>query len=125
MAAGDGEISIRLVTDQTNRWRIVPLSVGQDLVLEMIPNPGFPHSVISRTARDALLKRGLVSASRTRLYLLKDLRIEGVPISELEVRVSLAPQVLGLDGMLGMNFFEPYAEIRWDVRAHQLILVSK
>ena len=122
MPGDGGEITVQLILDSSGRWHILPLAVGDDVLLEMIPNPGFPRSVINQRVRDDLVARGVVIAESRRALTLRDLRIEGHPIPDVTVRVAPITRILGVDGILGFDFFEHYAGVYFDTRSRRLTL---
>jgi hypothetical protein len=119
-----GEITVQLTLDSSGRWHILPVAVGEDVVVEMIPNPGFPRSVISQRVRNDLVARGVVATETRRALTLRDLRIEGYPIPDITVRVAPITRILGVDGILGFDFFENYTGLYFDVRARRLTLID-
>ena len=122
MAGDDGEVSVQLIYDADRRWLVAPLSVGQDLVLWVVPNPGFPRSVISRQAAEDLASRGVLVASGRRAYVLHDLQIHGQPVPDVVVQPSPLTRVLGVDGILGFEFFAHYARACLDIATFLMTL---
>jgi hypothetical protein len=102
---------------------IVLLQVGQDYGLEMMPNPFAARSTISRLALADLQRQGLIPAGRPARMVLRDLRLAGQPIADLEVSVGSAATLLRVDGILGFDFFQHFAEIRFDTRTFVMTLV--
>lgn len=102
------ELSFRLrysLTDpDERRWLIVPLSVGQDHILEMLPSLFAARSTINRRALDDLLGKGLVTPGGP-IVLLRDVRIVGQSVPDLTVHVGAAANLLRVDGILGLDFF--------------------
>ena len=121
--AGD-EISVQLEWDFSGRWLIVPLSVGQDVVLQMLPNPLLSRSLISEEARDDLIRRSVLPPSVLRRCRLTDLRIKSQMVRDLSVFVVPPAQTFGVDGLLGRDFFAQFIDVRWDVRGNRLTLVD-
>ena len=110
----DGEILVRLQHDTSGRWQIVPLSVGPDIVIEMLPNPSSAQSSISRATRERLQTTPFLEWIAAGRYHLHELAVQGQRLSDLEVRVSAGPALLGLDGILGRNFFSRFGMITWE-----------
>ena len=122
------EVSFRLrysLNDPDERgWLFVPLSVGQDYVLEMLPNPFSPRSTISRRALGDLRARGLIAEGRPPV-LLRDLRIVGQRVPDVTARVGAAPSLLRVDGILGFDFFEQFRRIIFDTQTRWIILSNR
>ena len=114
MPASNREVSFRLGYSTgaagRPRWPIVPLSVGQDVVLEMLPNLLSARSVIGQPALDDL-RRWNLAAADARGLVLRDLRIVGQPVPDLAVRVGPAPSLLAVDGVLGFDFFAKFGRV--------------
>lgn len=104
------------------RWRIIRLSVGQDMTWDMLPNPTVPRSTISRHAFADLALREQAIAGNARRAVLRDLLIAGQPVPDLEVRISQVVARLGVDGILGLDFFEQFASVLWLPRTGQMTL---
>ena len=117
-----GEVIIQLLPDSSGRWQVVPLSVGEDVVLEMLPNPGSSESSISRRTRDRLLNTPHLVYLGQNGYILRDLAVEGQILSDLEVRVHAGPALLGVDGILGYSFFRKFVAVLWEPRSNRLRL---
>jgi hypothetical protein len=103
---------------------VIRLSVGQDVVLEMLPNPLSSRSVITEQARDDLARRSMLTSPTARRQQLHDLKIEGQVVPDLEVIVTPRVQRLAVDGVLGRDFFAHFIDVRWDVRGNRLTLVD-
>ncbi len=50
---------------RANRWIIIPLEVGQRVLIRMVLDSGAPFSAIGEGTRDDLLRLGLLSAAGT------------------------------------------------------------
>jgi hypothetical protein len=118
-----GELTVPLRAATRGRWLVVWLSVGADVVLEMLPNPLAAQSVITNEARDDLNRWGMLSVPTARRQHLHDLKIEGQPVPDLDVIVTSRIQQLRVDGILGRDFFAQFADVRWDVRGNRLTLI--
>jgi hypothetical protein len=46
------DVIVELVWDASYWWLVVPLAVGQDVILEMLPNPLLSRSVIASRVRE-------------------------------------------------------------------------
>ena len=77
MPGGRDEISIQLTLDSNGQWRIVPLSIGPDIVLEMLPNPSSAESSISRDIRNRLRTTPYLESLGRNRYLLRELARQG------------------------------------------------
>ena len=122
MPGSGHEITFRLEPDRNNRQLIIPLSVGQDIVLDMLPVPQ-ATSVISRRALQMLIAGGQIGGDGPS-YVLSNLRIKGQAIPDLTVRVSAGPAMLGVDGIIGESFFSQFASVTWVPGSRLLTLVT-
>lgn len=104
------------------RLLIVRLSVGQDIAWDMMPNPTLRRSRISPRALDDLTAREGGPLRRGDAVLLQQLRIRGEPIPDLPVLVGASVTRLGVDGILGFDFFEQFEEVRWNPRTQFMVL---
>ena len=93
----------------------VPLSVGPDVYLERLFEPTAPRSSISPRVLQDLKGRGLVPQGGRR-FVLRDLRIEGQLVPDLEVRLGLTATFFQFDGGVGADFLRHFAEIHVDLR---------
>lgn len=121
----------RELTIQTHRhdrgWLMIPLSVplqpGVGWQLDMMLNTGRPQSVLSRPLGNALLSLGLLQRRDRQHYVLRDPLADGRPFPSLMLRLSTGPALLDLDGMIGLDFLEQFAEVRLNTRSLRLTLV--
>ncbi len=103
---------------------VVRLTVGPHMVWDMLPNPIAGRSAISPLAlTDLANKEGLSPIGNDR-YLLRNLRITSQPVPDLEVEVNPAITHLGVDGMLGLDFFATFQEVRWKPATGEITLVA-
>jgi hypothetical protein len=93
-----------------------------DVVLDMAPNLIFRESLISEQALVDLRRRGVLpeAGDRQRRLVVRELRIVGQPIPDVEVRSSRLPDVLRVDGLLGLDFLERFATVRYDTATHRV-----
>ena len=117
------EISFDLELDSHHRHFIIPLSVGLDAVLEMLPLPQQRRSAISRRALERVTEQALIRPISAGTHALRDLRIKGHEVPELQVRVSGAPDIAEVDGVLGLDFFANFTDVRWTPGINTVILV--
>jgi hypothetical protein len=87
----------------------------------MLPNPFTPRSTISRRALGDLTGRRLLGSAEPP-FLLSDLRIVGQAIPKVAVRVGATASLLGLDGILGYDFFGKFRRISFDTETRLLTL---
>jgi hypothetical protein len=119
------EFSFDLGWSANSRHLIIPLSVGLDFALEMLPLPQERFSAISPRAIESLQAKKLLLEIRPGSYFLEDLRIKGEPVADLEVRISGAPAIAGVEGVLGRDFFAQFADVRWDPGSNRITLVRR
>lgn len=101
---------------------IVPLTVGPDVYLGMVFQPTMPHSSISMRVLRDLQGRGLVPVDADDAITLPDLKIDGQPVPDLDVRVGLTATIFQFDGMLGFDFFSAFATFQMDLRTLKVTL---
>lgn len=108
-------------------WIIVrfglPFSDNLPWPLDLMLNTGRPRTAVSASTRDALTALGHVDEIGRNVVRLHGLQLGGEPVPPLIVQVSAGPALLGLEGMLGLDFLDRYAEVRFDTRALRLTLI--
>jgi hypothetical protein len=116
------QIIIVPVLDPRTLWLTVQLDIRGQPGPRMVLDIAAPFSSISESVRDSLVERGLLGAVRGRHYLLRDLTIQRQSVPDL--RVGLSPRVtqLGVDGLLGLNFFGLFTEIHCHVPSLRITL---
>jgi len=126
MTEGRNEISFalqhRMDFAAGDKPHILLLAVGQDFGLEMLPNPFTPRSTISRRALGDLERHRLLPTDHGARFPLRDLSITGARVPDIEVHVGGAATLLRVDGILGFDFFEHFAEIRFNTRTFVMTL---
>jgi hypothetical protein len=111
-------------TNESHPILVIPLAVGLDFALDMLPYPTARNSVLSRDVfRDAVAKFG-EAARIERGLRLSDLRIVGQPIPDLIVTPSLAPSRLNVDGFLGLDFFSQFDLVEWQPKTSWMRLTA-
>lgn len=104
-------------------WLVVRLAVGSHIVWDMVPNPIASRSAISPLAlTDLASKEGLSPTSNDR-SLLHNLSIAGQSVPDLEVQVNPAIARLGVDGVLRIDFFAKFREVRWKPTTGEITLL--
>ncbi|MGH2584290.1 MAG: hypothetical protein ACRDJE_05195 [Dehalococcoidia bacterium] len=108
-------------------WIIVPLlfplSGRVPWNVDRMLNTGRPQSCLGQRARDALAAMGHITPSTRTAFTLHNARLGGVRLPDIAMRLSAGPTLLQLEGMLGLDFLEQFAEVRFDVRTLRLTLV--
>ena len=105
-------------------WLMVPLIPGTPWRLNLMLNTGRPQSVISPRTRDALLVFGVLRQRGRNAYILQGAHAAGEPFADLPLRLSAGPALLGVEGMLGVDCLDLFAEVRLDTRSLRLTLVQ-
>ncbi len=124
MRGGSRGLSVRLRLDPRSLWLLIPLEVGGRVALYMVLDTGSFVTSISRTAHEVLVREGLVDAAERRSYLLREVAIEGQPVSDLTVRISQRATDLKIDGILGLSFLARYTDVHFHVPSLRLTLSS-
>lgn len=114
------ELVIQLEPGPRSRRYVAPLKVGDEATLEMVADPNTLRSVISERIWASLLMRGLASTKQPRSASLRDLRIQGQAIPDLDVLVSST--LRRVDGVLGLDFFRNYRTVEFDTRNFRIVL---
>jgi len=104
---------------------LVPFKVGDLYELPLVLNTGYVTSCISVGVRDVLSALGHLRQTGRNAYLLDDLSFEGHSVAALEVRVNRAVGLIGLEGILGLNFLNRYRTVCFDVDALRLTLTPR
>lgn len=103
---------------------VVHVSVGLDIGWDMLPNPLLAQTVIrASAARDYRARMEESSAGGPRVTL-QDLRIDRQPIPDLSARIVRSIPRIPVDGILGLDFFQKFSEVRWDPHTHRVTLVA-
>ena len=105
------EIIAQLYFSRAQRWLVVDIGVGNDVVLSMIVNPGHPASAISPLALDDLSSRGSVSRDSAGRYHLRDVSIEGRELPDVYALLYPAVGRLRVDGILGFDFARNFTDV--------------
>jgi len=79
-------------------WLIVPLRVGSLIALDFVLDTAYPVTRISLSTRDLLEAFGYVTALQGHIYRLREMRVEGHTLAELEVRASRPVWLRGQQG---------------------------
>ena len=115
------ELVIQLVRGPRSRRYIIPLRVGREVTLEMLAEPNVLKSVLSERTRRSLIMAELVPPTdEPATCPLRDLRIQGQTIPDLDLPVSAV--VERVDGVLGLDFFRNYRSVEFDPRTFRLTL---
>jgi hypothetical protein len=126
MAAAHDDVTAEMLRHPRG-WFVVRLVlplIGQlpwDLFLML--NTGRPYSAISPATYIRLADLGLVAPRAGSRVVIRNARLGGAPLHDISMRVSAGPALLGMEGMLGLDFFEQFAEARFDFQALRLTLV--
>lgn len=121
MTASNDSISVETITHPLGLI-VIPFKVGTLYGLKLILNTGFPMSCLTPGVRDSLAAFGHVSQIAGRTLRLGDLRLEEHALPDLDVRVNAGVARLGADGVVGLNFFNQFREVCYDVEARRLTL---
>ena len=115
------ELVFQLEPGPRSRGYVAPLEVGSYGALEMLADPNSLRSLISERAWAALITSGLaLPAEQPRRCSLRDLRIQGQTIPDLEVLVSST--LRRVDGVLGLDFFRNYRSVELDTSNLRIVL---
>jgi hypothetical protein len=118
------ELEPSFETVRGRRLLVVRLNVGLDIAWDMIPNPTVAQSRIRPRAVEELRSHEGDPARRGNLLILRNLTIAGQPVADLPVLVDPAVSRLRMDGILGLDFFEQFEEVRWQPRTRLVTLIE-
>ena len=109
-------------------WLVLPVAVHASLTgtpweLELVLNTGRTQSVLSRSMLVAMRALGLFGAQAGPLFVLHRPTVDGALLPDLPLRESAGPGMLGVDGMLGLDFFGRFADACIGTSALRLTLV--
>jgi hypothetical protein len=116
MASAGNEVTAEM-SRHPRGWLIVRLAlplVGQiPWELNLMLNTGRPYSALSRTTYATLAALGQVTSATGSSCLIHSARLGTTTLSNIPMRLSAGPALIGLEGMLGLDFFEQFAEVRF------------
>jgi hypothetical protein len=126
MAAAHDDVMVEM-RHHPRGWlavRLVLPLVGQlPWDVDLMLNTGRPHSAISPRTHATLVDLGLVAPHAGSRVVIRNARLGGAPLHDIPMWVSAGPALLGIEGMLGLDFFEQLAEARLNFQALRLTLV--
>ena len=107
-------------------WLMIPVALpllpGAFWELRLMLNSGRPQSALNARLGAVLAAAGAVERFGGTAYRLNRPTVQGQALPPLVLRVSAGPGLLGLDGMLGLDFLDQFAEVQLDMRALRLTL---
>jgi hypothetical protein len=103
------------LTGHPHGWLLLPVAVysavtGTPWELRLVLNTGRTQSVLSRSMLAAMRALGLFGAQSGPLFVLRQATVDGALLPDLPLRESAGPGLLGVDGMLGLDFFGCFAD---------------
>lgn len=98
----------------------VPFLLKDPWDLLLMLNTGRPESVLGSSLCRALAALDLLAPLAAGRYILRGAEAAGQPLPDVTVRASAGPALLGIDGMIGLDFLEQFAEVR--LRTDALLL---
>ena len=119
-----GEVSIQAEFHPSGHWITVPLTVAGLLTLNMVLDSGSPQSALSRSAMVDLNASNLLTQARGLVFLLGNLEIQGHAIPDLLVQPVARLGRLGIDGALGLDFFNMFRRVSFDTVTLELTLTA-
>ena len=126
--AGSGELSVEAQIHPRLGWLLLSLQTGESVdavFFSMAFSTISPRSGISLPARNRVLPTGylMTVAEKEDRYLLRDPRLSGQSIPDLEVGMSRLAGRAGVDGILGLDFFGRFIEVRFHLPSLRLTLI--
>jgi hypothetical protein len=103
-------------------WVMVPVTVCGIWNGNFILNTFRPRSTVSAMTATVLNGFECIGHQSGRDYVLRGLMIGGERLPELDAQVSAATTLLGVEGMLGLNFFRQFSSVHLDVDQRTLTL---
>jgi len=126
--ANERELSIQAIRDPRG-WLVIhlmlPLIPRTRWRLDVMLNSGRPQSVISRTSRDRLVVLDLLRHESGDRYRLAGAEADGQPLPDFPLRLSAGPALLGVEGMLGLDFFDQFVRVCLDTDPLLLTLLPR
>ncbi len=114
-------VSVR-TEDHPNGWVMVPVTVCGLWQGHFLLNTFTPVSSVSRPTASILEAFQCFSLQTDQRYLLQGLTVGGERLTDLEVRISRAATLLGVEGMLGLDFLRRFTRVQFDVAERRLTL---
>jgi hypothetical protein len=93
----------------------------------LVLDTGSPVNSLSKPIATQLLERGVIkstgaSYARSPIYRVSGAQIQGQVLPDLDVHVSYRATLIGIDGILGLDFLRNFRHIALDVPRLQLTL---
>ena len=101
----------------------VPLADQMTIDVFLMLNTGRPQSALSPRTFRLLTTLGHVTQRTGPRVVIRGARIGDMRLTDFPMRLSAGPSLLGLEGIIGLDFLEQYAEARLDFRARRMTLV--
>ena len=120
--AAGGSLVVQTTLGRRGWWVIVPLEVAGAVTIEMVLDTGSFLSGISEGTREMLVRLGLLEADATPPYVLRNVAVQGQPLTDLRVRLSRRVAQVGAQGVLGLDFLGQFTDIHFHVPTMRLTL---
>jgi hypothetical protein len=122
-----GELTIPVRFHRSGLWVGIFITVQGIHTLFMVLDTGSPVSAISPQVREDLRTASLLQAAdEPRYYRLSDVAARGtddwLPLLDLDVRVLPRLSLLGIEGLLGLDFFRNFGRVCFHLSDWQIVL---
>ena len=126
MASAGNDVTAEMVRHPRG-WLIVslplPLTGQSPWDLNLMLNTGRPYSALSRITYTTLAALGQVTPATGSSCLIHSARLGTTMLSNIPMRLSAGPALIGLEGMLGLDFLERFTEVRFHFPSLRLTLM--
>lgn len=103
-------------------WIVVPVVAGGMFTIRFVLNTGYLISAVNSRAQAVLAVMGLLDPIGGRLHSLRNLTLAEQPLPDLEVRATPALGLIGVEGILGLNFLRQFDDVHFNLPSRRLTL---
>lgn len=119
-----GRLVIQTKLDPARYYILIPVQVGDSLLVDFVLDTGAPLTSMSRRLYVRLRSSGcLADAAAKNRYILSSASIAGVDVSPLHIRGSIFLGRVGVEGVLGLDFLARYTDIHFSMKTGILTLM--
>ena len=111
--APSGRLVIQTILDTAHFWILVPVEVGDGLLINFVLDSGSPLTSMSERLYNRL--RPYLRQIGKNRYILRPVRLAGHDLGSLNIRGSDFLSRVGADGVLGLDFLTRFTHIEFDV----------
>ena len=119
-------ITTQLTVHPRLQWLLIRVDVDRDIHLRLALDTLSAFSGLNEGVWNKLTNLGFLRETPNRgRRLLESVSIEGIPVPDLEVRLTRRPMIDRVDGYLGLSFFDAFTQVRIDVQSRRMTLIRR